>query len=99
MATTNLGRVAIVPKGVYEVDTTYEKLDLVTGLGGSYMYINPTPAAGVSLTDTTHWQQIAEKGLKGDAFVYEDFTPGQLDLLVGDPTDSMTEANQEWSVI
>ncbi|MDD4278494.1 MAG: hypothetical protein PHX74_02040 [Candidatus Sumerlaeales bacterium] len=62
MATTNLGRVAIVPKGVYDVGTTYEKLDLVTGDGGSYMYINPTPAAGVSLTDTTHWQQIASMG-------------------------------------
>ena len=62
MATTNLGRVAIVPKGVYDVGTTYEKLDLVTGVGCSYMYINPTPAAGVPLTNTSHWQQIASMG-------------------------------------
>ncbi|MDD4280461.1 MAG: DUF6273 domain-containing protein [Candidatus Sumerlaeales bacterium] len=62
MPTTNLGRVAIVPQGAYNPATTYKKLDLVTGLGGSYMYINPTPAANVSLTDTSHWQQIAKKG-------------------------------------
>ena len=62
MATTNLGRVAIVPQGIYSAAVEYKKLDLVNGLGGSYMYINSTPAAGVSLTDTTHWQQIASVG-------------------------------------
>ena len=62
MATTNLGRVAIVPQGIYSAAVEYKKLDLVNGLGGSYMYINSTPAAGVSLTDTSHWQQIASMG-------------------------------------
>ena len=62
MATTNLGRVAIVPQGIYSAAVEYKKLDLVNWLGGSYMYINSTPAAGVPLTDTTHWQQIAAQG-------------------------------------
>ena len=53
---------AIVPQGAYSAAVEYKKLDLVNGLGGSYMYINPTPAAGVSLTNTTHWQQIATMG-------------------------------------
>ena len=33
--------------------------------GGSYGYIYPTPSTGVPVTDTSHWQQIAEKGDKG----------------------------------
>ena len=44
MPTTNLGRVAIVPQGAYNPATTYKKLDLVTGAGGTYLYVNATPA-------------------------------------------------------
>lgn len=98
METTNLGAVGISAGGVYNPETVYKKYKVVSANGGSYMYINSTPAAGVPVTDTTHWQQIASRGLKGDAFVYEDFTPEQLALLVGDPTDSMTEENQIWEV-
>lgn len=50
------------PTGQYLSNVQYEYLNVVTDGGSSYAYIYPTPAAGVSLTDTSHWQQIAEKG-------------------------------------
>lgn len=67
METTNLGAVGISAGGVYNPETVYKKYKVVSANGGSYMYINPTPAAGVPVTDTSHWQQIASQGLKGDA--------------------------------
>ncbi len=55
-----------VPRGAYSSTTTYSFPDMVTYGGGSYLYIYPTPAAGVPVTNTSHWQQIAEKGATGD---------------------------------
>jgi len=66
MGITNLGAVSLSAGGVYNPETVYKKYKVVSANGGSYMYINSTPAAGVPVTDTSHWQQIAEKGLKGD---------------------------------
>lgn len=65
MAITNLGAVGISAGGVYNSETVYKKYKVVSANGGSYMYINPTPAAGVPVADTSHWQQIAEKGDQG----------------------------------
>ena len=61
-----LGIVSLKAEGAYSADKLYKKGMWVTSSGSSYAYINPTPAAGVPVTDTTHWQQIAEKGDKGD---------------------------------
>lgn len=66
MAITNLGAVSMSAGGVYNSETVYKKYKVVSANGGSYMYINPVPAAGVPVTDTSHWQQIASRGLQGD---------------------------------
>jgi hypothetical protein len=55
MGRTNLGAVGISAGGVYNPETVYKKYKVVSANGGSYMYINPTPAAGVPLTETSHW--------------------------------------------
>ena len=89
MGITNLGAVSMSAGGVYNSETVYKKYKVVSANGGSYMYINPTPAAGVPVSSTSHWQQIAEKGLKGDAFEYEDFTSEQLAGLVGNGIKSI----------
>ena len=65
MGITNLGAVSMTAGGVYNSETVYKKYKVVSANGGSYMYINPTPAAGVPVTDTSHWQQIASKGDTG----------------------------------
>jgi len=63
MATTNLGRVAIVPKGTWNASTTYKKLDLVTFEGSSYIALQNNSNKPVS--NTTYWQKIAQKGDQG----------------------------------
>jgi len=65
MGITNLGAVGISAGGVYNPETVYKKYKVVSANGGSYMYINSTPAAGVPVTDTSHWQQIAARGMTG----------------------------------
>lgn len=60
-----LGIVSLKAEGAYSADKLYKKGMWVTSSGSSYAYIHPTPAAGVPVTDTSHWQQIAEKGDTG----------------------------------
>ncbi|MDD4280200.1 MAG: hypothetical protein PHX74_10760 [Candidatus Sumerlaeales bacterium] len=84
-----MGIVSLKAEGAYAADKLYKKGMWVTSSGSSYAYINPTPSTGVPLTDTSHWQQIAEKGDKGDAFEYADFTPEQLAGLVGNGIKSV----------
>ena len=85
MGITNLGAVSMSAGGVYNPETVYKKYKVVSANGGSYMYINSTPAAGVPVTDTSHWQQIAEKGDPGHLAIQNisrvsgDGTPGSTD--------------------
>lgn len=60
----NLGKIAITPKGVFASNKTYEKLDLVTYEGSSYLSLNNNNTQNV--TDAKSWQLIAEKGLNAD---------------------------------
>ena len=79
---------------------TWEIIDTIKGDQGysAYEVWEQMPGnAGKTEQDFAEYI-VGEQGLKGDPFVYEDFTPEQLALLVGDPTDSMTEENQIWEV-
>ena len=76
--TTNLGKVVITPKGSWSGSVTYEKLDIVTNAGSSYISLKDD---NVSALNTADWMCVAEKG---DAFEYSDFTPEQLQGLKGD---------------
>ena len=91
MATTNLGRVAIVPKGVYDVGTTYEKLDLVTGLGGAYLYTNITPSTGKALSDTDYWLKITGTGIDSIALTDGNHSPGTTDTYTITYTDTTAD--------
>lgn len=64
MATTNLGRVSIVPKGEWNSVTSYTKLDIVTYEGSSYLALQNNTNKAVS--NTTYWQLVAEKGDQGE---------------------------------
>lgn len=59
---TVLGSVRLRYKGPHNPASEYSFNDLVSANGGSYAYINHTPAADMPLTDTSHWQQIASMG-------------------------------------
>lgn len=63
MATKNLGKVAITPKGEW-VAGTYEKLDLVSYQGSSYLSKRDGNTSAVTVV--ADWLKVAEKGNKGD---------------------------------
>lgn len=88
MATTILGKVGLTPKGAWAEGTTYERLDVVSNGGSSYMSLQDNNTA--ALTDTSKWLQIAAKG---DAFTYEDFTEAQISVLQKPATDAAAKAN------
>lgn len=64
MASVNLGKVVMIPKGTWSASTAYEYLDIVTDDGSSYVAKQDVPA-GTALTNTTYWQPIAAKGDTG----------------------------------
>ena len=60
MATTNLGKVSVTPKGAFTTGTSYEKLDIVTDQGSGYLSLKDNnPSA---LPNTTDWQLLAARG-------------------------------------
>ena len=85
-----IGPYRLNPRGDYNPAAypLYSLLDLVSDGGGSFVYINDTPS-NEPTSSTSHWQQIASRGLKGDPFEYEDFTPEQLEGLVGNGIKSI----------
>ena len=65
MAKQNLGRVAMVSKGEYSSATSYERLDIVTYEGSSY--VCKKDSIGNLPTNTEYFDVLAEKGQKSDA--------------------------------
>ena len=79
-----LGKVGITPRGQY-IAGSYERLDLVTNNGSSYLSLKDNNVSG--LTVEADWMVVAEKG---KAFEYSDFTPEQIAILKGDKGDPFT---------
>lgn len=65
MGSVNLGRVRVVPRGVWNSGTSYTILDVVTDAGSSYMAVQNVPP-GTALTNAAFWQVVAAKGADGD---------------------------------
>lgn len=63
MAKQNLGRVAMISKGEYSSATSYEKLDIVTYEGSSY--VCKKDSIGNLPTNTEYFDVLAEKGQNG----------------------------------
>ena len=61
--TQDLGKVAYLSKGAYNSATQYEKNDVVTYQGSSYVSLQATK--GNVPTNATYWQLIASKGDTG----------------------------------
>lgn len=72
---TNIGKVGIVAKGVWNNSATYEVLDAVGYNGGTYIAKQNVPANTVP-TNTTYWQpalvdDIESYDLSGISLIYE----------------------------
>ena len=59
----NLGRVSLVPRGVYNAAVQYERLDIVQYEGASYLVLRSVQ--GVTPTDGTDYMLLAAKGDTG----------------------------------
>lgn len=82
--TTNLGRVSIVPRGDYDPDTLYERLDLVEYNDEGYLakhggLIGVTPQKGED------WMQVVGSG---SARLAESYTHGETGYRDGEETDN-----------
>ena len=64
IVTKELERVSIVPKGVWNSQNIYERLDIVNHNGSSYIARQNVPV-NISLSNTNYWKLIAEKGADG----------------------------------
>ena len=83
---TILGKVGFSPRGEWNGETAYERLDVVSFIGSSFVSLSDDNKA--QLADATRWMPVAKKGDKGDAFTYDDFTPEQLAKLKGEKGDA-----------
>lgn len=79
---TNLGRVLIIPKGEWSFVNQYNKLDLVSYNGSSFV-CKRDEVIGTPLTDATTWMIVAQKG---DSFTYGDLTDLQKKEISQDAT-------------
>ncbi len=58
MASTILGRVGMLPKGAWSETTAYEKLDVVSNNGNSFVALKPS--TGIPTTNTEYWMPLTE---------------------------------------
>ena len=61
---TILGKVGFTPKGTWDAKKKYDRLDVVSQAGASFLSLSDENTA--LLTDATKWMVIASKGDKGD---------------------------------
>lgn len=60
MTKVNLGRVGLYPKGTYNSEVTYEKMDVVFYPTTGSSYVSIADNNSVVPTDTTKWQAVAD---------------------------------------
>lgn len=64
MKTLDLGKVSISPKGIYDAETQYHPLDIVTNNGSSYLVLKD--ALGITPTEGEYYQLLSQKGKDGE---------------------------------
>ena len=81
---TILGKVGFTPKGAYSAEEGYQRLDVVSHDGSSYIVLKDGIKGITPTNDNVNYMLVASKGEKGDAFTFDDFTEEQLELLKGE---------------
>lgn len=66
----DLGRVMPIPKGEYDSTTAYERLDIVSSNGSSYICLAPN--TGQPVTNTDYYMLLAQRGTNGDVSNIDD---------------------------
>ena len=86
-----IGKVAILPKGVWSSSSAYSKLDLVSNSGNSYLAIQDVPV-GTAITTSSYWMKIASKGDSAPSSLVTPAVTSWLDQNVGSAIMSSTIA-------
>ena len=67
----NIGQIRPTPKGTWSATQAYNYLDIVKDITASYIAISLTGVpAGISTTNTTYWQPLAEDGKDANEFTF-----------------------------
>lgn len=82
----DMGRIAVIHRGEWGEGSSYDRLDVVSCGGSSYMCVSPTAERPPSAS----WKVVA---LKGDAFAYSDFTEEQIAGLMRPATAAAKRAD------
>lgn len=104
MVTTVLGKVAVTPKGVWSNSVAYEKLDVVSYNGSSYLSVQNVPAA-TPLSNTNYWLLLAQKGDTGNGIASvaktgtSDLTDTYTITYTDGSTDTFTVTNGEAATV
>ncbi|MDD4729501.1 MAG: hypothetical protein PHN55_12225 [Dysgonamonadaceae bacterium] len=53
-------KIMFTPKGAYDENTVYERLDFITSIDSTYLYINQTPSKGIDVLNTDYWMCLAD---------------------------------------
>ena len=89
----NLGKVALTPRGAYSSTTTYEKLDVITHNGSSYIVLQS--CTGQTPPNATYYQAIASKGDTGASGTPATVTAGSITMLALGSNPSVSNSGTE----
>ena len=81
MKKISLGKVSIDWLGEWDKQYPYKRLHGISHAGSSYVALKDNVGVEPSSSTSDTWKLIAQKGDKGDAFTYDDFTPEQIEEL------------------
>lgn len=81
MKKISLGKVSIDWLGEWDKQYPYRRLHGISHAGSSYVALKDNVGVEPSSSTSDTWKLIAQKGDKGNAFTYDDFTPEQIEEL------------------
>ena len=81
MKKISLGKVSVDWLGEWDKQYPYKRLHGISHAGSSYVALKDNVGVEPSSSTSDTWKLIAQKGDKGNAFTYDDFTPEQIEEL------------------
>lgn len=93
----NLGKVALTPRGAYSSTTTYEKLDVITHNGSSYIVLQS--CTGQTPPNAMYYQLIASKGNAGTNGSAANIAAGTVTMLPVGSSATVTNSGTSGNAI
>ena len=84
----NLGKVALTPRGAYNANTAYERLDIISNNGSSYLVLQSV--TGVEPPNETYYMLLASKGNTGSSGASPTIAAGTVTMTPAGTSASVT---------